>query len=85
MSLRRFQSGFIKEQYERDIALMRSSLKSILPKGIASSRTLFAALETALAFTTWRRLRQDQNLSVESAKDSIRLILTGLIADIDVE
>lgn len=85
MSLRRFQSDFIKEQYERDIALMRSSLKSILPKEIASNRTLFAALETSLAFTTWRRLRQDQNLSVESAKDSIRLILQGLIADIDVE
>ena len=85
MSLRRFQSDFIRNQYERDVALMRSSLKSILPKEIVSRRTLFAALETTLAFTTWRRLRQDQNLSVESAKDSIRLMLTGLIADIDVD
>ena len=85
MSLRRFQSDFIKEQYERDIALMRSTLKSILPKEITSKRTLFAALETTLAFTTWRRLRQDQNLSVESAKQSVRLMLAGLIADIDVD
>ncbi|MEO9971334.1 MAG: TetR/AcrR family transcriptional regulator [Hyphomonadaceae bacterium] len=84
MSLRRFQSDFIKEQYERDIALMRSTLKSILPKEITSQRTLFAALETTLAFTTWRRLRQDQNLSVENAKESIRLMLNGLVADIDV-
>ena len=85
MSLRRFQSDFIKEQYERDVALMRSTLKSILPKEITSQRTLFAALETTLAFTTWRRLRQDQNLSVENAKESIRLMLTGLIANIDVD
>jgi AcrR family transcriptional regulator len=85
MSLRRFQSDFIKERYERDVTLMRSSLKSILPKEIASNRALFAALEITLAFTTWRRLRQDQNLSVENAKEAIRLILQGLIADIDVE
>jgi len=85
MSLRRFQSDFIKAQYERDVALMRSSLKSILPKEITSRRTLFAALETTLAFTTWRRLRQDQNLSVESTKESIRLMLNGLVADIDVD
>ena len=84
MSLRRFQSDFIKAQYERDVSLMRSSLKSILPKEISSNRTLFAALETALAFTTWRRLRQDQNLSVENTKESIRLMLNGLVADIDV-
>lgn len=85
MSLRRFQSDFIKEQYERDVALMRSTLKSILPKEITSRRTLFAAMETTLAFTTWRRLRQDQNLSVESAKETLRLMLNGLVADIDVE
>ena len=85
MSLRRFQSDFIKEQYERDIATMRSSLKSILPKEITSKRTLFAALETTLAFTTWRRLRQDQKLSVENAKEAIQLILNGLVADIDVD
>lgn len=85
MSLRRFQSDFIKEQYERDIATMRSSLKSILPKEITSQRTLFAALEATLAFTTWRRLRQDQNLSVESTKESVRLMLNGLVADINVD
>ena len=84
MSLRRFQSDFIKQQYERDIALMRASLKSILPKEIVARRTLFAALETALAFTTWRRLRQDQNLSVDNAKEALRLMLAGLVADINV-
>ena len=85
MSLRRFQSDFIQTQYERDVALGRSTLKAILPEEIVSNRTLFAALETTLAFTTWRRLRQDQNLSVESAMAAIRLMLNGLVADIDVD
>ena len=85
MSLRRFQSDFIQTQYERDVALGRSTLKAILPEEIVSNRTLFAALETTLAFTTWRRLRQDQNLSVESARAAIRLMLNGLVADIDVD
>lgn len=85
MSLRRFQSDFIKEQYERDIALMRSSLTSILPKDITSKQTLFAALETTLAFSTWRRLRQDQNLSVENAKESVRLMLEGLVAEVNAD
>ena len=85
MSLRRFQSDFIQTQYERDVALGRSTLKVILPEEIVSNRTLFAALETTLAFTTWRRLRQDQNLSVESARAAIRLMLNGLVADIDVD
>ena len=85
MSLRRFQSDFIQTQYERDVALGRSTLKAILPEEIISNRTLFAALETTLAFTTWRRLRQDQNLSVESAMAAIRLMLNGLVADIDVD
>ncbi len=84
MSLRRFQSEFIKAQYEQDVALMRSSLKAILPKEIIANRPLFAALETTLAFTSWRRLRQDQSLSIENAKAAIRLILGGLIANIDV-
>lgn len=83
MSLRRFQSDFLGEQYERDTKLMRSSLKSILPKEITSDRDLFSAIEVALDFSTWRQLRSDQKRSVESAKASLRLTLKGLIANVD--
>lgn len=83
MTLRYHQSAFIREQYERDIRLERSTLKAILPKQISSDRTLFAALEVTVGFPTWRRLRQDQNLSVESAKKTILLMLDGLVSSID--
>ncbi len=83
MSLRRFQSDFLGAQYERDTAKMRSTLKSILPKQINADRDLFGAIEAALDFSTWRQLRSDQKRSVESAKASIRLILNGVIANVD--
>ena len=85
MILRYHQSEFIQEQYKRDIALERSTLKAILPEALVADRTLFAALEVTLGFPTWRRLRQDQNLSVENAKKTIRLMLEGLIANVDAD
>lgn len=83
MILRYHHSEFIQDQYKRDLTLERSSLKSILPKSIVSDRTLFSALEVTLGFPTWRRLRQDQNLSVENAKKTVRLMIDGLVAGLD--
>ncbi|MEM9939401.1 MAG: TetR/AcrR family transcriptional regulator [Pseudomonadota bacterium] len=83
MAMRYFQSEFIQKQYKRDLALERSSLKVFLPKEIVSNRILFSAIEASLSFVTWRRLRQDQNLSVTNAKASMRLMVEGLIAQVD--
>lgn len=83
MMLRYHQSEFIREQYERDISLERSTLKAILPKKISSDRVLFAALEVTVGFPTWRRLRQDQHLSMESAKKTIHLMVDGLVSGIN--
>lgn len=83
MMLRVHQSDFIKEQYKRDISLERSSLKAILPEAIVSDRNLFAAIEVSLGFPTWRRLRQDQHLSAENAKKTVRLMVGGLVADVE--
>lgn len=85
MTLRYYQSEFIQQQYKRDLNLERSSLKAILPKAVASDRTLFAALEVVLGFPTWRRLRTDQNLSVDNATKTVKLMIDGLIANIDVD
>lgn len=85
MALRRFQSKFLSEQYQRDTKLARSSLKSLLPNAVTSDRELFGAIEATLDFSTWRQLRQDQNRSAESAKASLRLMIQGLIADVDAD
>ena len=81
--IRRFQSEFLTRQYQSEVDLLRSSLKSILPKQIVQDRTRFAAIEVNLTFATWRRLREDQQLSVKRAKATLELILTSLVADTD--
>jgi AcrR family transcriptional regulator len=84
ITLRRFQSDFLRQQHDRDVVYLRAALKTILPEEITSNRELFGAIEAALDFSTWRQLRQDQKRSVESAKKSIHLVLEGLVAGIDV-
>ena len=79
MSLRYYQSDFINQQYKRDVGLGRSSLKAILPEKVSADPTLFASLELILSFQTWRRLRQDQDLSVEDTKTTVRFMLKSLI------
>ncbi|MEO1661217.1 MAG: helix-turn-helix domain-containing protein [Pseudomonadota bacterium] len=81
--IRRFQSDFLTKQYQSEVDLLRSTLSSILPDKIVKDRDLFAAIEVNLTFATWRRLREDQNLSVRSAKSTLNRILTALIADVD--
>jgi AcrR family transcriptional regulator len=85
MTLRYYQSEFIQEQYKRDVEMERSTLKAIVPDSIAADRTLFAALEVTLGFATWRRLRQDQKLSVGQAKKTVQLMIEGLIANVDAD
>ena len=82
---RRFGSDFLQRQYEYEVNLVRSTLQSILPDAIVTDRTLFSAIEVNHTFATWRRLREDQSLSVEAATETIKRIMSALIADVDVE
>ncbi|MEM7766919.1 MAG: TetR/AcrR family transcriptional regulator [Pseudomonadota bacterium] len=85
MSLRRFQSDFLAQQYAHDIRMERSALKAILPAEVAKDRVLLAALESALSFSNWRSLRQDQGLSVANAKASVELTLRSLTEKVDTD
>jgi len=82
---RRFGSEFLMRQYDYEVSLVRSTLQSVLPETVVADKTLFAAIEVNHAFATWRRLREDQSLSVEAATATIKRIMSALIADIDVE
>ena len=81
--IRRFQSEFLQKQYKSEVSLLRSVLKSILPQNIIADRTRFAAIEVNLTFATWRRLREDQNLSATNAKKTLLLILEALTDGLD--
>ncbi len=79
-SLRRFQSDYLRADYDRFLEMERSGLREVLPDSIEADATLFAALEMATGFQTWRRMRQDQHLTAGCAHDAVRLVVERLIA-----
>jgi len=79
-NLRRFQSRFLMEEYRRNLLIERSSLQALLPEAYNNDPVLFAAIEASASFQTWRRLRQDTDLSPEEAGAVFRLMLERLLA-----
>ncbi|MFN7179806.1 TetR/AcrR family transcriptional regulator [Hyphomonas sp.] len=79
-NIRRFGSQFLMEEYRRNLAMEQELLKVHLPDEILSDPIRFAAIDTALGFQTWRRLRQDLQMPVEEASAVVRLTLDRLIA-----
>lgn len=78
-NLRRFQSRFLMEEYRRNFLIESATLKALLPGDINDDPLLFAAIETSASFQTWRRLRQDSNLSPAEAAAVFRLVLERLL------
>lgn len=78
-SVRRFQSEYLMEDYERFLRLEHASLASILPPEISNDRRLFAALEMTTSFQAWRRMRQDQRISAADAEDVMHFAVRRLI------
>ena len=60
----------------------QSGLKGILPDHVVSDPTLLGALELLTGFQSWRRLRQDQELSPEEAEAVLKRSVTALLMDV---
>jgi len=78
-NIRRFQSRFLMEDYRRSLLIERASLEAILPQEIAQNPILFAAIESTVSFQSWRRLRQDQDLSPADAAAAITLTMERVL------
>ncbi len=78
-NLRRFVSGYLMDNYRRNMLLERAALKSVLPEAIHEDKILFAALELTTGFQSWRRLRQDQGLSPAEAEAVMALMAMQLV------
>lgn len=78
-NLRRFQSRFLMDEYRRGIMFERQTLKAILPAEILADAVLLDALDVATGFHSWRRMRQDQNLSQQEATRVMMLMVERLI------
>ena len=79
-SLQRFRSHFLMDDYNRFLRMERQGLKRVLPAKIMNDPVLFAAIEMATGFQAWRRLRQDQRLSVADSLKVVRFTVERLVA-----
>ena len=78
-SILRFRSPFLMQDYNDHLKFARKTLKQLVPPAINEDRDLFRALEMVTSFQAWRRLRQDQGLSVTDASRVIHRLVAGLL------
>lgn len=81
-SLRRFSSAYLMQAHERFVRMERKSLQAVLPHKVIANPKLFHALEMATGFQAWRRMRQDQKLSIKDAREVMTFTVERLLADI---
>jgi AcrR family transcriptional regulator len=74
----RHRSVFLTEGHERLTVMQREIILFVAPKKLA--RETREALDLALSFETWRRLRSEQKLSIKSAKAVLRRMVEALLA-----
>lgn len=78
-SILRFRSGFLMQDYRNHLRMERKGLEAILPDTIRKDQTLFRAIEMVTSFQAWRRLRQDQDLSVADARKVMVRLINGIL------
>ncbi|MEQ8268112.1 MAG: hypothetical protein RH982_13020 [Parvibaculum sp.] len=72
------RSPFLLEDRRRMNELLRKAMRTALPADLRKDRTQFDALEAAMSFEFWRRLRSDQQLSVAQAKRVMEMTVAGV-------
>ncbi len=76
--LHSFQSQAVRDDHSRLNAALRALFLARLPGGALKSISI-EAIDMLLSFETWARLRCNQNLSVEQAKDVLSHAVTAII------
>jgi len=80
-NVRRFQSAFLRADYDRFLTLERDGLARVLPASIR--RDAADALRAVLSFQFWRSLRLDERLSAERTKAAMRIAVLGVLRELD--
>lgn len=75
---RRYTSNFLKTEHRNITRLQREALTAVLPATFARNERL-EALDLALSFEAWRRLRAEQGLSVRQAQEVLRRMVSALV------
>jgi AcrR family transcriptional regulator len=67
----RHMSPSIEAENVRMLALMRARLRSLVPDDAATDTIRFETLDLVTSFAAWQRLRFEQNLSFDQARDVV--------------
>lgn len=77
----RHRSAFLKQEHARLTALLRERLTHVLPAAMIDAPARLDALDLALSFEAWRRLRQEQRLDRAAAAAVVRLTVAALTGE----
>jgi hypothetical protein len=75
----RFRSNFLQAEHKKLTRLQRDTLLAILPQSLATQAEKVEALDLTLSLEAWRRLRQEQGLSVKRAISVLRRMTRALV------
>lgn len=78
-NLKRFQSAFLMQDYQRMLMLERSTFTVLLPPEVLADSGAVEALNVILGFQTWRVLRHDQALPADAAATVVRRLVDAML------
>ncbi len=80
---RRHQSEVLMANYKRFYRVERSSGEAVFPDDVQKNDVVMAAVDVALSFETYRRLRQERGLSPKKVREAVAGLLDMIVANID--
>jgi AcrR family transcriptional regulator len=83
--IRRYKSSVIGSEFDRLNILMRARLLSVLPEEFTKQTILFESLDLVLSIDAWRRLREDQNLSIEDAREALHVMVQAVLSQVNLQ
>ena len=75
----RYRSEFLQNEHKKLTRLQRQTMLAVLPESMAAQTERIEALDLALSFEAWRRLRQEQKLPPRQAAMVLRRIVRALM------
>jgi AcrR family transcriptional regulator len=74
----RHGSSFLTSEHKALVRAQSEALRRVLPAKFADDKARFAALDLALSFDAWKRLRHDQGVGVREARSALRFAASAL-------
>jgi AcrR family transcriptional regulator len=78
----RHESAYLAQNLMDSARLQRDLLRRLLPPTVAQNAPLLDALDLMLSFEAWIRLRREQGLQADAAREVMRLGVKALLATV---